>query len=49
MLCDGPKILKVSRCRPVVSNETIVATRQDFFLTKVTPAQIITDIILLVF
>ena len=40
---------KVSRCRPAVSNETILATRQEFFFTKVTPAQTIIDIISLVF
>ena len=29
--------LKVSRCRPTVSNENILATKQEFFFTKVTP------------
>ena len=33
----GSKIQKVSRCRPTVSNETILATKQEFFLTKVAP------------
>ena len=40
------KIRKVSRCRPTVSNETILATGQGFFFTKVAPAQSITDIVL---
>ena len=35
----GSKIGKVSRCRPAVSNETILATRQEFFFTKVAPVQ----------
>ena len=43
------KIWKVSRCRPAVSNETILATKQEFFLTKIAPAQSITDIALLRF
>ena len=30
----GSKIRKVSRCRAGVSNEPILATRQEFFLTK---------------
>ena len=33
------KIRKVSGCRPAVSSETILATRQEFILTKVTPVQ----------
>ena len=33
--------------RPAVSNETIVATRQGFFFTKVALVQGITDIALL--
>ena len=38
---------KVSRCRPAVSNEAILATRKRFFFTKVAPVQNITDIVLL--
>ena len=45
----GSKIRKVSRCRPTVSNETILATKQVSFFTKVAPAQNITDIVLLGF
>ena len=45
----GSKIRKVSRCRPTVSNETILATKQEFFFTKVVPVQSITDIIQLGF
>ena len=40
------KIRKASRYRPAVSNETILATRQEFFFTKVAPVQSITDIVL---
>ena len=43
------KIRKVSRCRPAVSNETILATRQEFSFTKAAPVQSITDIVLLDF
>ena len=43
------KIWKVSRCRPTISNETILATNQEFFFTKVAPVQNVTDIILLGF
>ena len=43
----GSKIRKVSRCRPAASNKTILATRQEFILTKVVPVQSITDIVLL--
>ena len=43
------KIRKVSKCRPAVSNETILATRQELFLTKVAPVKSITDIVLLDF
>ena len=43
------KIRKVSRCRPVVSNENILTTRQEFFLVKVASVQSITDIVLLYF
>ena len=39
----------VSRCRPTVWNETILATKQEFFFTKVAPVQSITDIVLLGF
>ena len=45
----GSKLRKVSRCRPTVSNETILAPKQEFFFTKETPAQSITDIVLLGF
>ena len=45
----GSKIGKVSRCRPAVSNETILATKQEFFFTKVAHVQTITDIVLLGF
>ena len=45
----GSKIRKISRCRPTVSNETILATKQEFFFTKVAPVQSITDIVLLGF
>ena len=31
----GSKIRKVIRCRPTVSNEIILATRQEFFYTRV--------------
>ena len=31
----GSKIRKVSRCRPKVLNETILATKQEFFLYKI--------------
>ena len=43
----GSKTRKVSRC--TVSNETILATKQKFFFTKVAPVQSITDIVLLGF
>ena len=43
----GSKTRKVSRCRPAVSNETILATRQEFILTEVAPVQSITVIVLL--
>ena len=46
---NGSKIQKVSRCRPVVSKETILATRQEIFFTYVAPAQSVTDIVLLDF
>ena len=45
----GSKIMEVSKCRPAASNENILATRQEFFLTKVAPMQSITDIVLLDF
>ena len=35
----GSKIGKVSRYRPAVSNKTILATKQEFFFTKVAPVQ----------
>ena len=43
----GSKLWKVSRCSPAVSNETILATRREFLLTKVAPVQGIIDIVLL--
>ena len=45
----GSKIQKISRYRPTISNETILATKQEFFFTKVAPVQNITDIVLLGF
>ena len=42
----GSKIRKVSRCRPALSNETTLATRKEFILTKVVQVQSITDIAL---
>ena len=45
----GSKIRKVSRCRHTVSNETILATRMEFFFTNIAPVQCITDIVLLGF
>ena len=45
----GSKIQKASRCRPVASNETNLATRQEFYLTKVASVQSINGIILLDF
>ena len=54
LMCEYPwtamtLIQEVSRCRPTVSNETIIATKQEFFFTKVAPLQSITDIVLLGF
>ena len=48
-ILDGndSKIRKVSRCKTAVSNETIVATIQGLFFTKVAPLQSITDSVLL--
>ena len=40
----GSKIRDVSRSRPAVSNETILAATQEFLVTKVAPVQSITDI-----
>ena len=45
----GSKIRKVSICRATVSNETFLATKQEFFFTKAAPVQSITDIVLLGF
>ena len=45
----GSKIRKVSRWRPIVSEETILETKQEFFFTKVAPVQGITYIALLGF
>ena len=41
----GSKTRKESKYRAAVSNETILATRQETFFTKVTPVQSITGII----
>ena len=46
---NGSKIRKGDICRPTVSNETVLATKQEFFFTKVTSVQSITDIVLLGF
>ena len=43
------KIRKVRRCKPTVSNETILVTKQELFFTKVSPVHSITDIELLGF
>ena len=40
------EIRQVSRYRSTVSNETILATKQELFFTKVAPVQGITDIVL---
>ena len=45
----GSKIRKVSRRRPEASNETVLATRQEFFFTQLVPMQSITDIVFLDF
>ena len=45
----GSKIRKVSRCRPTVPNEAILATKQEFFFATVAPVESITDIVLLIF
>ena len=45
----GSEIRKVSRGRPAVSNETILATKQGFFFTEVTPVQSIINNVLLDF
>ena len=45
----GSKILKVNGYRATVSIETIVATKREFFFTKVAPVQSITDTVLLGF
>ena len=45
----GSNTRKVSKSRPVVSNETLLATGQEFFFTKVARVQSITDIFLLDF
>ena len=45
----GSKTRKESKYRTAVSNETILATRQETFFTKVTPVQSITGILLLAF
>ena len=43
----GSIIQRESRRIPVVSNETILKNRQEFFFAKVAPAQSITNIVLL--
>ena len=43
------KIRKVSRCRPAVSNETILAINQEFFFINVALVQSITNLVLLGF
>ena len=45
----GSKTRKESKYRTAVSNETILATRQETFFTKKTLVQSITDILLLAF
>ena len=45
----GSKIQKVGRWRPTISNETILAIKQEFFFTKAAPVQSITDIAILGF
>ena len=45
----GSKIQKISRCRTAVSHEAILATRQEFFFTKVAPVQSIIDTVFFVF
>ena len=45
----GSEITKVSRGRPTVSNETILATKQEFSSTKGAPVKSITDIVLVGF
>ena len=41
----GSKMRNVSRCRPPVSHETILATKQKSFFTKVAPVKSMTDIV----
>ena len=43
----GSKIWKGSRCIPAVSNGTILASRQEFIMTKVALVLSITDILIL--
>ena len=45
----GSKIRKVIRYRPIVSNEAILATTDEFFFAEVAHVQSITDILLLGF
>ena len=45
----GSKIRKVSKWKSIVSNKTILATKQEFFFTIVAPVQSITYIVLLGF
>ena len=45
----GSKIRKVSRCRPTVSNEIILATKHEFFFAKVVPVQNINAIAFLIY
>ena len=49
-LCEYvSNILKVDRCRLLVWNETILATRYELLFMKVASAQRITDTVLLIF
>ena len=41
----GSKIWKVSRCRPTVSIEIILATKQELLFIKIAPVQRMTDIV----
>ena len=45
----GSKTRKENKYRTAVSNETILATRQETFFANITPVQSITDILLLPF
>ena len=45
----GCEIQKVIRCRPAISNETILASRPEIILKKVAPLQSTTNTVLLVY